>query len=153
MLTTKYLFEIPIYRLNEYVYQNDMNAHIEKLNSKFENPMDIAYLRDKYGGVWRYNEIIGFLRFFQYGENRIRCEYWDTDSVNKVRTKRKLFVQKSNNYCNEPFSKSSMNSDLAETMKKAVEHCEGRIKNKKRFLDRELFDNTVDHIDWSGLIN
>ena len=153
MLTTKYLFEIPIYRLSEDAYQRDMHTYIEKTNSKFENPMDIGYLRDHYGGDWKYNEIIGYLRFFRYGENKIRCEYWETNAVKKVRTRRKQFVQKSNNYCNEPFSKSATNAELAETMKKAVEHCEGRIKNKKRFLDRELFDRTVDHINWSDLIS
>ncbi|ABM35945.1 hypothetical protein [Polaromonas naphthalenivorans] len=153
MLKSKKLFEIQVYRTKENDYYNEMRSYIEKINSDNSNPLISEHLRKEYGGDWKYNEIIGFLQFYQYGENQIRCEYWDTEATRKVRTRRKTFVQVSNSYCNEMFSKSESNLALAQLMKNAVEHCENRLKNKNWTLDRELFDNTVDFIDWKSLLN
>ena len=153
MFTCKKLFEIQVYRLKENDYYDKMFSYMEKINANNSNPLSSEHLRKEYGGDWRYNEIIGFLRFYRYGENQIRCEYWDTDSIRKIRTRRKTFIQISNSYCNEIFSKSASNLALVQLMKNAVEHCENRLKNKNRTLDRELFDNTVDFIDWKSLLS
>jgi antibiotic biosynthesis monooxygenase (ABM) superfamily enzyme len=147
MLTTKYLFEIHVYRLKETDYYNAMNEYIDKTNSNMPTPMDTGFLRNQYGGNWQYNEIIGFLKFYQYGANQIRCEYWETDSSRK-----KQFIQKSDSYCREPFSKSDTNVNLAKTMKNAVDHCEVILKKKNRHIDKELFNNTVDHVAWRDVL-
>lgn len=152
MLEIKYLFELPVYRLNENDYYSAMQRHIDKVNSKLQIPMDTGYLRKEYGGDWQYNEIIGFLKFYQYGANQIRCEYWETDSSRKVKTRKKQFVMKSDSYCREPFSKSDSNEDLANTMLSAVDHCESILKKKKRHINKELFLNTVYHISWQDVL-
>jgi len=152
MLKTKYLFELPVYRLKESDYYSAMHKHIDNINSKMEIPMDTAYLRKEYGGDWHYNEIIGFLKFYQYGANQIRCEYWETDSSRKVKTRKKLFVKKSDSYCRVPFSKSDSNAELTKTMLSAVDHCEVILKKKKRYIDKELFINTVNHISWQDVL-
>jgi len=127
-----------------------MRDHISQTNQNKEYPIDEGYLRSQYGGDWRYNEIIGFLRFYRYGQNQIRAEYWETEAKKKVRTKKKQYVQVSDSYCTVQFSPTSSNEELANTMRSAVEHCENRLKN--RVLDRELFDTTVDLIDWKSLM-
>ncbi len=152
MLTTKYLFEIPVYRLSENDYYKKLIDYKDNINSEMLTPMSDAYLRKQYGGDWRYNEIIGFLRFYRYGANRIRCDYRETDAIRKKRTRKKLFEKISDNYCNEPFSRSASNIDIAKSIRSAVEHCECRLKKKKRVLDKELFENTVDFIDWKSLL-
>ena len=129
-----------------------MNKHIDKIISKMQCPIDTECLRKQYGGDWQYNEIIGFLKLYQYGENQIRCEYWETDSSRKVKTRKKQFIQKSDNYCREPFSKNDANINLAKTMKKAVEHCEVILNKKNRYIDKEHFNNTVDHIEWQNVL-
>ncbi|TPE46723.1 hypothetical protein FJM67_15660 [Maribrevibacterium harenarium] len=151
MITYKYLFEIPVYRLSENNYYEQMRDHISQTNRNKEYPIDEGYLRKEYGGNWRYNEIIGFLRFFRYGQNQIRCEYWETDAKKKVRTRKKQYSQVSDSYCTERFSLNYSNEELANTMKSAVEHCEQRLK--RRVLDCELFDATVDLIDWKALLS
>jgi len=151
MLTYKNLFEISVYRLSENSYYDKMNDHIAHTNQDKEYPIDEGFLRKQFGGDWRYNEIIGFLRFYRCGQDQIRCEYWETDAKKKVRTRKKLFSQISDSYCTERFSRNSSNEELAKTMKNAVEHCENRLKN--RTLDRELFDTTVDLIDWKVLLS
>lgn len=163
MLKTKYLFELQVYRLEESCYYAKMKTHIEKANAKMKEqidkidpnltmPSDAKYLRKEYGGDWQYNEIIGFLKFYQYGANQIRCEYWETDSSRKVKTRKKQFIQKSDSYCREPFSKSDTNVNLAKTMKNAVDHCEVILKKKNRHIDKELFNNTVDHVAWKDVL-
>jgi len=152
MLETKYLFELHVYRLKETEYYSAMKKDMDKTNSKMQIPMDTGYLRKQYGGDWQYNEIIGFLKFYQYGANQIRCEYWETDSTRKVKTRKKQFIQKSDSYCTEPFSKNDTNANLAESMKSAVDHCETRLKKKNRYIDKEIFGNTVDHISWQDVL-
>lgn len=152
MLKTKYLFELHVYRLKETEYYSAMKKDMDQTNSKMEIPMDTGYLRKQYGGDWQYNEIIGFLKFYQYGANQIRCEYWETDSSRKVKTRKKQFIQKSDSYCREPFSKSDTNANLAKAMKNAVDHCEVILKKKNRHIDQELFNNTVDHVVWRGVL-
>ena len=152
MLKTKFLFELHVYRLKETEYYSAMKKDMDKTNSKMQIPMDTRYLRKQYGGDWQYNEIIGFLKFYQYGANQIRCEYWETDSSRKVKTRKKQFIQKSDSYCREPFSKSDTNVNLAKTMKNAVDHCEVILKKKNRNIDKELFNNTVDHVAWRDVL-
>ena len=89
------------------------------------------------------------LRFHDFQR---RCDYIETDSVRKTLTKKKVFEKISDRYCTEPFATSSSNIDLAKIMRSAVEHCENRLKKKNRVLDKELFENTVDFIDWKSLL-
>ncbi len=152
MFKTKFLFELYIYRLKESDYYDSMMKHIGKINSKMEIPINTEYLRKQFGGDWQYNEIIGFLKFYQYGGNQIRCEYWETDSSRKVKTRKKQFIQISDSYCTEQFSKNDTNANLAKVMKSAVEHCEVRLKNKKRYIDKEIFNNTVDYVSWTDVL-
>jgi hypothetical protein len=153
MLTCKKLFEIPVYRLDESTYYSQMTTHISKINGKNQCPLDEGFLKKQYGGDWKYNEIIGFLLFYRYGSNQIRCNYWETNSMKKVRTRKKQFEEVSDSYCREPFSMSAGNTVLAQTMRSAVEHCNVILKKKKRILDKELFECTVDYIDWKSLLS
>lgn len=151
MLTIKYLFEMPAYRLSENIYYEKMAASISKTNQGKEYPTNEDYLRYKYGGDWRFNEIVGFLRFYRYGENQIRCEYWESEAKKKVRTRKKQFILVSDSYCTETFSRTASNVELAHTMRSAVEHCESRLKNL--VIDRELFDASVGLIDWNSILS
>jgi len=62
-----------------------------------------------------------------------------------------MFAVNCDSYCKEPFSKSASILALANTMKRAAEHCVSRIKN--RISDRRLFDSIVNYIDLKSLIN
>jgi len=152
MLTIKNIFEITVYRIEETFYYSQMSAHIAKVNDGHQPPFARGIFTKKYGGAWRYNEIIGFLRFYRYGGSQIRCEYWKTDAKKKIRTRRKQFLKISDGYCKQSFSIFANNSKLVQTMKSAVEHCETRLAKENLVLDRELFDNTVDFIDWKLLL-
>lgn len=154
MLETKSLFEIPVYRLREADYCKQMSAYMVKTKSQGSSNLSDSYLIAQFGGEWRYNEIVGFLRFYLYGKSQIRCEFWETAAQKKVRSRKrmKFFEKRSGRYCSEQISISHSNKDLASSMKSAVAHCEQRICEKGWILDKELFDNTVDHINWQSLL-
>ncbi len=152
VLTIKYLFEIPVYRLGESDYYKKLIDYKNSINSKMSVPMSDAYLHKQYGGDWRYNEIIGFLRFYRYGSNQIRCDYTEADSVKKKRTRKKVFEKISDRYCTQLFATSSSNIDLVKIMRSAVEHCENRLKKKNRVLDKELLNQWVRN-QWGSVVD
>ena len=44
-------------------------------------------MHDQFGGAWKYNEIIGYIRLHFLG-NQIRGEYWGVKAMCQVRTRR-----------------------------------------------------------------
>jgi len=78
------IMDIPVYRLKEHRYTAQMHAFIDKVMTDHPLPTtpaspstsdnlsstDVAmrdHLFESYGGAWRYNEIIGYLRLYFLG--------------------------------------------------------------------------------------
>lgn len=146
MLKTKELFELPVYRLEEDKYNQSLCEHINN-----NLAMSAEYSKKSFGGDWQYNEIIGFLRFYVSGKSQIRCEYWETDTQKKVKTRKKQFVMNSDSYCAQNFNPSASNEELKNTIIECIAHCKGRL-NKNRYVDERLFRGIFDYIDWSSLL-
>ena len=146
VLKTKELFELPVYRLEEEIYNKSLCEHIEK-----NKPMLASYSRKKYGGDWQYNEIIGFLRFYVSGKRQIRCEYWQTDAQRKVKTSKKLFLMTSDSFCTRSFDPAASNEALKETILDCIDHCKSNLP-QKRHIDLRLFMETFNFIDWCKVL-
>ncbi len=103
----KIFFDVPVYRLPEEKYYQEMNKYIERNmfpgSVEHNNNMRAFYSREpghevsfrehlstKFGGAWNYNEIIGYIRLHFLG-NQIRGEYWGIGAKHMVRTRKKLF--------------------------------------------------------------
>ncbi len=150
------LFELNVYRLKEDDYLEKRFEYIKKKRLKYQKTQiqqqeEDAYLSKMYGGEWQYNEIIGFLKFYQKN-NKIRCTYWETDALRKVKTRKKQFQYITDKFCNTVFFKSYSNKQLIEVMKSSVEHCKGRDEMKNRFIDSSIFDNIVNYLNWKELL-
>lgn len=69
-LDGKTLFELPIYRVSEDTYYKDFGEYYEKRKISHNDPLYEESLNQnllkEYGGQWKYNEIIGYLRFYKY---------------------------------------------------------------------------------------
>jgi len=150
MFKTKSLFEIPVYRISRQEYYEERNNYVSNINSKLICPLDTKFLHDQYGGDWEYNEIIGFIKLFQYGGNQLRCEYHETIAKRKIRTRTKVFAKVSDKYCERKFSNNCSNNDLIKIVKDCIDHCTVRLK--KRYVDVEIFSNMVEHISWDVLL-
>ena len=85
MLKIIELFEIPIYRVSEDIYYEKLREYIANNTTEYTSD---SYLKKKFGGDWIYNEVIGYFKFYRYDKRQIRCEYWETDASNKVKTRK-----------------------------------------------------------------
>lgn len=69
-LDEKTLFELPIYRLSEEQYYKSLNKHYEKRKIPYNNFLNEESLNQNlckdFGDDWKYNKIIGYLRFYKY---------------------------------------------------------------------------------------
>ncbi|MFC1518247.1 hypothetical protein ACFL6Z_00865 [Pseudomonadota bacterium] len=147
LLCTKELFELPIYRLKEGKYYDEFN----KYKNEQSLPASDEYHLKSFGGAWKYNEIIGFLKFYISGNTQIRCVYTDTDAERKVKTRKKNFVEKSHSFCTLSINVKASNEDIIDVIEQAIEHCRINLP-KNRFLDRTLFDQTFRYVDWQAVM-
>jgi hypothetical protein len=82
MLGDMYFFDVPVYRLREDRYYDERDRYIdnamfppsspysERLREEARKNPNIAFkdhLQNSYGGPWRYNEIIGYIRLHFLG--------------------------------------------------------------------------------------
>lgn len=145
VLKTKELFELPVYRLKEDIY----NGMLRKYMAANEN-MSPAYTRKKFGGDWQYNELTGFLRFYVSGKRQIRCEYWQTDTSRKIKTRKKQFVMTSDSFCRQNFNPNANNDELKAVILDCIEHC--KVNLPRRHIDMKMFNQTFEYIDWGRLL-
>ena len=144
LLCTQELFELPIYRLKE-------DKYYDEFNKGKNDQLSDEYQLKSFGGAWKYNEIIGFLKFYISGNTQIRCVYTDTDAEQKVRTRKKIFVQKSHSFCTLSINVKASNEDIIDVIEQAIEHCRINLP-QNRFLDRTLFDKTFRYINWQAVL-
>lgn len=147
LLCTKELFELPVYRLTKESYYQKFNEY----KSKQPSSMSDEYQLGLYGGAWKYNEIIGFLRFYISGNTQIRCVYTETDAKNKVKTRKKIFKERSHSFCTYNINIKSSNQKIIDTIEEAINHCIVNLP-KGRFVDRSLFDQTFKHTNWLAVL-
>lgn len=154
-LDGKTLFELPIYRVSEEQYYKSLNEHYEKRkiphnNFLYEESLN-QNLRKDFGGDWKYNEIIGYLRFYKYA-NDIRCFYYQDDRKRIIKTRKKQFIPIDDTLYKIIIIYSYDNQQIAEKITEMVDWCSTLPDIKKRYIDREIFDNTVNCIDWRVLL-
>ena len=154
-LDGKTLFELPIYRLSEKEYYQEFKKYYDKNKISNENPKIEEKLKEKsfkkFGGQWKYNEIIGYLRFYLLG-NDIRCYSYKTDVNKIVRTRRKIFIPIDDTLRKITIRELYDNETIKSKIKEMVTDCEESLNSKKRYLDTEIFENLIDHMDWKSLI-
>lgn len=160
-----HLFEISVYRLtheaysekqNEYVKKHVCGYNSEKLllqlakdkndNEARDKIRDASFWFSDFGGGWRYNEIIGYLRIYQYG-SQIRAEYWQNDVKRVVKTRRKKFVIKNRTLVPEVRIKDG---DIAEAIDLCVNACKNKLS--KRYLDLETYELILRHVNWKSVL-
>ena len=140
LLKTSLLFELPVYRLSEKRYFSEYNKH--KINS------DIGI--NSFGGMWEYNEIIGFLKFYISGHTQIRVEYCETSQKRKRKTRKKIFICRTGSFCTREISHNVTNEKIIEVLKDCIQHCKNNLK--QRYIKTDFFDDTYKYMDWKKLI-
>ena len=161
-----HLFEIHVYRLTEEAYSKKQNEYVikqvgdydsEKLLFQSVKPEggeearrkinEASYWFGEFGGGWRYNEIIGYIRVYKYG-SQVRAEYWQNDVKRIVKTRKKKFVTKNRKLVPEI---SIKNGDIGEAIELCVNECKNKLKN--RYLDLGTYDLVLRHVNWKSVLN
>lgn len=161
-IVKKYLFEIPVYRISEEAYRAEQDQYIKAHEPTYDGAMSllndqdsrsaaklVGYYAKAFGGGWRYNEIIGFIRIYRCGV-QIRAEYWQTDVKRIVKSRKKVFVRKSHKIVHEVAIKDlGSNREIQKAIESCVDLCENHFID--RFLDIQTYRQILCKVDWTNI--
>jgi hypothetical protein len=162
-----YFYDLPIYRLSSERFDQDWDKFLQKRlymwRDKPKEQIDEFYKRNPdlkirftqdarkmFGGPWRYNEIIGYIRLHFLGD-QIRGEYWLVKAKKIVKTRKKII-----DYCDhkivpeKTIPRDATNSEILEIVMAYI----GKAKKylKKRYVDSEDFEKIGKYVDWKSLM-
>ena len=156
-----------MYRLPEEQYYREMECDVDGVLFPSDDPLspslrerDATYpneknsirdhLRKKYGGGWRFNEVIGFIRLFFLG-TQVRGEYFGVGRKRIRRTRKKIFELRSLNLAPEiEISHLMSNAGILEAVHSYLADCRKELKG--RYIDSQLLEQLVLHIDWQKFL-
>jgi len=163
-----YFLDLPVYRLAEDHYVADQNAHIDAVMTEHPLPdtpehpctaTDLSepdsamrdHLWTSYGGAWRYNEIIGYIRLHFVG-TQVRGEYWRVGTKRIVRTRKKVFEWR--NWKLAPETDIPVEADSAEIFRLVLEQvAQCRSELNGRFVDTESLETLGPYLNWRALLD
>ena len=107
-----------------------------------------------FGGDWKYNEIIGYLRFYKYVDYfiNINCFYYEVDKKRIAKIRKKQFIPINDTLYKITIKSSYDNQQITKKITEMVNWCSTLPDVHKRYIDREIFDNTANCIDWRVLL-
>ncbi len=162
-----YFLELPVYRLPEDEYYEKRSTDIDSAWKKYASPItpssrSIAkrlagrevkiheHLRNTFGGAWRYNEIIGYVRLHLLG-TQIRGEYWRDNAKLMVSTrlKRILGLRTYKLAPETELPTAVSNKEIYLTILEHVDDC--RKELRKHYLDAEQLSTIGPYVDWRAL--
>jgi hypothetical protein len=164
----RYFFDIPVYRLTEERYNAERQAGIDKAmypgspaNNEQRrafyaaNPDNERAARDRfwqlYGGCWRYNEIIAYVRLHFFG-SQLRGEYYRVTARRIVRTRNKIIEYRTHKLAPEmDIPDEASSQEIFQIVLSYVAACETELRG--RYLDKTLLLQLGPCIDWRRLYN
>lgn len=163
MVAKVYFLDVPVYRLDEEAYYRQMNEYIdngsypglpednEAVRRMFrahpgKEEFHRQHLRERFGGSWRYNEIIGYLRLHFLGA-QIRGEWWRVASKRIVKTRRKMIEYQTWNLAPEiEVEDEATNEDIYALIRQYIADCSKLLG--KKYIDDSMLTNIGLHVDW-----
>ncbi len=161
----RYFFDIPVYRLTEEQYYQGMEKYVGRVLfppddqiSRIGRVIDVGlsddsigdHLRKKYGGGWRFNEVVGFIRLFFLG-SQVRGEYFGVGLKKIRKTRTKTFELMSLNLVIEiEIGRPLSNATILEAIFAYLAECRKQLKH--RYIDSELLEQLGPYIDWQRFV-
>ena len=161
----RYFFELPIYRVSESVYSAEFHRHLarfwdetERMHGRAREEIfsddQRALIQEQqwrnFGGPWRYNQVVGWVRLFVLGF-QIRGEYWMVTSQRLTRRGRRDFRYSSHAFtfnCSHGMSSDEIRDAVVIELAEFQREC----RNGRLFLDVTCFDNAAQCIDWRRIL-
>jgi hypothetical protein len=162
----KIFFDIPIYRLPQRKYESEQRSFIQREISAGgdhvqemyrQNPEQKEFMENHlgeiYGGCWRFNEIIGFIRLYFFF-TQIRGEYWRVTAKRITRTRKKVFALFDHKVTyEEEIPTKSTNKEIFALIRRHLARAQSERHLKKFYIDESVFENVGPYIDWNALMN
>jgi len=154
-------FDIPVYRVKESQYNQELNKHLEKHMRSLEMKNFVesrtewatayqAKLMKSYGGQWEFNEIIGYIKLYILW-TQIRGEYYQTDAKRIVKTRKKVIKFKSLKVVDEKeLPTQGNNKEIYTIILDYLTDCQTYLK--KQYIDLRVFKTIGPFIDWKSLL-
>lgn len=148
-----FFYDLPVYRLDEDSYYDGRTAYIRRYARLTGiEKLDIAaeeHLQRAYGGPWRYNEIVGYIRLHFVG-SQVRGEYFSVERKRLVRTRKKTLYWQTWKLAPEvevapPYTDSAVWRAIASYVAQCREEVGGR------FIDTSLLESISTHVKWGDL--
>lgn len=155
----EFLFDVPVYRLHPKAYEDAKAAYtnnaldrvgLREAGSENAHLVDIYETRlwHKYGGAWRYNEIIGYIRLHILGD-QVCGEWWAVDAKRIVRTRTKQFEFKNWKLAPERRIPSQPSTEeIYRTILQYLDDCRREGELKDRYVDSKSLEAIGPFVDW-----
>lgn len=165
-MSIKYFYDLPVYRLPEERYYRARDAHIDRILFPSNYPSSKTlrliekdqpninsgmrgHLETSYGGCWKFNEIVGYIRLHFLG-TQVRGEFYGLNRKRLVRTRTRTLELRSWTLADEVEILDPITSDsILTAVKQYITNC--RRKLPKRFIDVASFEALSNHVDWHAL--
>lgn len=151
-----YVYDLPVYRLTEEAYNEQREAWIADRVARIAGISDEratsfrATLFVDYGGAWRFNEIIGYLRLHVLG-TQIRAEWWRVNATRIVRTRKKQFEERGWKLAAETEIDPPRDSPaILKAIREHLQDCREELKG--RHIDVSTFEALAPLVDWAQLL-
>jgi len=171
-MSETFIFDIPTYRTTKASYSEDQELYIDEClydhselsRSEMEafykdNPHSEIRNRDyywrQYGGPWRFNQIIGYIRLYLTGY-QVQGQLWYVYAKRLVRKPRhKILICKNAGLgfgIPVDISPRSSNVEIFSHIMKYLDSIRTNPKFTNRFIDSSLLEMIGPYVDWWSLI-
>lgn len=107
------------------------------------------HARVMYGGPWRYNEIIGYIRLHFLG-SQIRGEYFGPEVKRITKTRKRVLWRKTHKLAPEVSLPSNpSNREIFDGILRYIQSCEQELP--KRFVDASQLKTLAPFVNWKRL--
>jgi len=161
----RYFFELSVYRVSESAYYSEFDRHLERFWDETERmhgrtrqelfPDDQRALIQEqqlreFGGSWRYNQVVGWVRLFVLG-SQIRGECWMVTAERLMRRGRREY-----RYPGQAFTLNCSRRMSANQIRDAVfvelAGFQKECRNGRCVLDLSSFENAARYMNWRGML-
>lgn len=126
----------------------DKLKSIEESDSRFRTDMEDLVVKS-YGGAWRFNEIIGYIRLHFLG-TQVRGEYYSVRRKRIRKTRRKQFEYLTCKLAPErEFIDSSSSDAIYSTVLGYIDDCRKELEG--RHVDSSGLETIGPHVNWMAL--
>lgn len=159
-----HFYDLPVYRVSRERYEKDFEKFLVDTATKQHLLPDFYLnlsedhglrsrdiLRDKYGGRWDFNEIVGYIRLHFLG-TQIRGEYFGSPNKRIRRSKKKSFVFKTWKLAPEiTINPPHSSEQILESVREYIKECEQELP--RRYIDTSTFEALAPYVDWKKLFS